>query len=206
MNPGEFAAEPLGNRRERRIEYRIPGDPVGRGGSLDAPHDEEGLAEDRRIIAREQRLGNRYPGPEGGLQHCEFLQSVEARGHSCRGGGAQDQPLVAGEHASGEMRVDRPIFLNGAAPQRREPGNLDGTRPAGGSEEPCQARAALHLRFRLRRRRVRHRLRELHRLHKRSPARQGTTAHRRDPRSARGASAECVRSAPCRSRSGRRLG
>ena len=38
VDPGELAAEPLGDRRERWVESGIAGDPVRCGGPLDPPH------------------------------------------------------------------------------------------------------------------------------------------------------------------------
>src|SRR5207253_6162174 len=46
VNPGELAAEPLGDRRERRRKSRIAGDPMSCGGPLDPLHREERLAHD----------------------------------------------------------------------------------------------------------------------------------------------------------------
>jgi hypothetical protein len=157
MDARKFAAEPLGNRRKSRFESGVAGDTVRRSNPVDPAHDEKRLAEYRGITAREEWLGHRHPRREGSLQYGEFLQPVETRGHSSRGGGAQYEPLVPGEHATGKTHIYGPIFLDGAAPQRREPGNLDGAGPTRGGEEPRQSRAPLHSRFRLRRRRARHR-------------------------------------------------
>jgi hypothetical protein len=70
------------------------------GDPIDPPHDEKRFAKDGGIVAREERFGNRNLGRESRLQHGEFLQSVEARGNSGRGGRAKDEPLISDEKAA----------------------------------------------------------------------------------------------------------
>ena len=88
VDMGELAAEPLGDRRERKVERGIAGDPIGLGDPVDAPHNEKRLAEDGRIRACEERLGNGDPRCENRLLHGEFLEGRQARRNPRRGGGA----------------------------------------------------------------------------------------------------------------------
>ena len=107
--------------------------------------------------------GTVTPAAKAALQHREFFEPAETCGNPGRGGGAQHQALFSGERTAGKLRFDRPILLDGAAPQRHEPGNLDRACAAGGGEKPRQCRAAIlgrcagNVRLRSRRRRARHR-------------------------------------------------
>ncbi len=87
MDAGELLPKPLGDCRQHRVERWIAGDAMRGGGPRCPPHDEERLAENRRVGVGEKRLGHRNPGLERGLQHGEFLQAVEAGrnpGRGCR--------------------------------------------------------------------------------------------------------------------------
>ena len=116
----EFAAEPLGDFRQRRVERRIAGDTMCGSTAVSPAHDKKRLAENRGVGAGEERLGHRNAGRERRLQHRKFLQPVEARRHSGVGCGAQHKPLIAIERAVIKPGVEPPILLNRPAGKRRQ--------------------------------------------------------------------------------------
>src|SRR5215831_5555592 len=146
MDAGKFSAEALGKCRERGIEERITSDSVSCGCPVDSPHDEKRLAEDGWVLGGEERFGHYDAGGEGRLQHREFLVSAEARGNPGRRRRAQHEPLIAGEQVAEKTCVDRPILLDGSAPQRREAADFDLRRPACRGEKAGERRAVVPLR------------------------------------------------------------
>ena len=105
MDPRELAAEPLGDRRQRRIERGIAGDAIACGGPVYPPHDEKRLTPNTGIRACEEGFWNAHFGREGRLQHREFLEARQALGKSGRSIGAQHEPLFAVERAARKPRV-----------------------------------------------------------------------------------------------------
>src|SRR6516164_5867818 len=154
VDEGQLAAEPVGARGESRIERPIAGDPVRCRDPKSAPHDEERLAEDGRVLAGEERFGNRYPRCKDRLLHGEFLATGEARRNARRGGRPQHEPLFAIERATREARVEPPILLKRATSEPCQRRNLHRLSLARRGEKPGQCHTAW---FKLQRRRARHR-------------------------------------------------
>ena len=66
--------------------------------------------------------------------------------------GAQDEALLPGKAASGELGIETPILLDRATGEQFQPGNRHAARPARLGEEACEGRQV-----RSRQRRGRHR-------------------------------------------------
>ncbi len=160
MDAGEFAAEPLGDLGQYRIERWVAGDAVRRCGAGSAAHHKERLAKDRWIGAGKERLRHRHSGTESRLQHREFLQSIKARRHAGFAGRPQHQVLRPVQCAARKPCVEPPILLNGAAGKRCQSDYLASVRAACSDQKLCkrdEPLAAVGDRLRSRRRRARHR-------------------------------------------------
>src|SRR6516165_2798692 len=124
VDEGQLAAEPLGDRGESRI------------------------------LAGEERFGNRHPRCKDRLLHGEFLATGQARRNARRGGRPQHEPLFAIERATREARVEPPILLKRATSEPCQRRNLYRLSLARRGEKPGQCHTAW---FKLQRRRARHR-------------------------------------------------
>ena len=126
----QLLAELRGNPRQCRFEHRIRGDLAPLRGAGDPPHHKEWFADHSRIGAGEERLGNRDPGREHGLQNRKFIGARQAGPDPGRRVGAQDETLPSGKRAIRKRGVDTPILLDRATGKQVTGGDFDRCRPA----------------------------------------------------------------------------
>ncbi len=134
----QLLRETLSQRLARAAEL-AGDDALPIGGAGHPAHDEERLADHRRIAAQKQRLRHGDAAGMDQLLHGEFRRAVAAHRERRGGVGAQDQLLPAGDGAALDRHGHQPILLHRATRQPPHLGDLDRARAGCAAQELRQS-------------------------------------------------------------------